>query len=220
MCRRRIPSLLLTTCCLAGLPGWAQRAAVAPIAPKVTTVLPVATARQGISLTAQPRPTAPGPSSAAAVARPLDAPGPLVLLNSSIVIDFATPGLNPNDIDKLMIYKGNNVPPQWRPLAAYGIIDITMKKRAKLKPTSRTLAQIGRSLGLSGTISYAINGLSTLETKLRIANDAIGRIDIKRATASSPDVLVDIRIINRIPPPPAPDPSGKPRIMIRGTASL
>ncbi|MDO7845509.1 hypothetical protein Q5H92_04005 [Hymenobacter sp. M29] len=95
-----------------------------------------------------------------------------------------------------------------------------MKRKAKLKVTSRTLAQLGRSLALSGTVSYAINGMPVAETKLRIANDAIARIDITRAVGSSSDVLVDVRITNRTPPPPAPDPSGKPRIMIRGTASL
>ncbi|WP_201982358.1 hypothetical protein [Hymenobacter rubidus] len=213
-----IPSLLLTTCCLAWLPGMAQPAAVAPIAPKLATVSPDAPARQGVAVTPPPPDARPVP--AAALVRPAATPGPLVLLNSSIVIDLTNPAINPNDIDKLRIYKGADAPPQWRPLTAYGIIDITMKRKAKLKVTSRTLARIGRSLALSGTISYAVNGMPVAWTDLRIANDAIARIDITRAVASGSDVLVDVRISNHIPPPPAPDPSGKPRIMIRGTALL
>ncbi|MDO7849977.1 hypothetical protein [Hymenobacter convexus] len=213
-----IPSLLLTTCCLAWLPSMAQPAAVAPIAPKLATVLPDAPVHQSVAVTPQPPDARPAP--AAALVRPVAAPGPLVLLNSSIVIDLTNPAINPNDIDKLRIYKGADAPPQWRPLTAYGIIDITMKRKAKLKVTSRSLAQIGRSLALLGTISYAVNGMPVAGTDLRIANDAIERIDITRAAASSLDVLVDIRIINRIPPPLPPDPSGKPRILIRGTASL
>ena len=126
----------------------------------------------------------------------------------------------PNDIEKLAVYKGVNTPWKWRSLTDNGIIDITLKDKNKAKLETKTLAQIGKWLQLSGPVSYSINGMPVGESDLRIATVAIGEVKVTRGTPTALNTLVNIQIAHLTPPPPAPDPSGKPRIMIRGTASL
>ena len=217
-----IPSLLLTTCCLAGLPGLAQRAAVAPIAPKVATVLPTAPAYQGVAIDPSATSRSASPSGPKTTSyRPAAQPDPLYILNSQVIIGNGLQEILPNDIEKLAIYKGGaDTPSKWRSLTEYGIISITLKAKSKTRIEAKTLAQIGKGLKLEGPVSYLINGMPVGEADLRIATAAIGEVKVMRATPTNSTTLVNIQIAHYTPLPPAPDPSGKPRIMIRGTASL
>lgn len=221
MRRHWISSLLLTTCCLAGLPGLAQRAAVAPIAPRVVPVLPIAPAYQDVAVDPAAASRSASPSGPKATRyQPPSQPDPLFILNSQVIIGNGL-DIMPNDIEKLYVYKGGpDTPRKWRSLTTYGIIDITLKDKSKTKLETRTLAQIGKWLRLEGPVSYSINGMPVGESDLRIANVAIGEVKVTRPTATVPTTSVDIQIAHHTPPPPAPDPSGKPRIMIRGTAAL
>ena len=127
----------------------------------------------------------------------------------------------PNDIEKLEVYKGGpDTPQKWRSLVQHGIIDFTLKDAKKARMNTRTLAEIGEWLQVSGPVSYSINGMPEGETDLRIATVAIGDVKVTRPMATVPTTSVDIQIAHHTPPLPAPDPSGKPRIMIRGTAGL
>jgi hypothetical protein len=213
---------LLTTYCLAWLPSVAQPAAVAPIAPKLATELPAAPTYQGVAVdpTAAGRSASPsGPKTT--YCQPASQPDPLYILNSQVVIDNSFLNIKPDDIEKLYVYKGGpDTPRQWRSLAHYGIIDIILKDKRKARLETKTLAQIGKWLQLSGPVNYSINEMPVGKADLRIATAAIGEMKVTRATPATPTTRVNIQISHHTPPPPAPDPSGKPRIMIRGTASL
>jgi hypothetical protein len=222
MRRHWISSLLLTTCCLAGLPGLAQRAAVAPIAPRVVPVLPIAPAYQGVAVdpTAASRSASPSEPNTMHY-QPVLQPDPLYILNSQVIIGNGLRNIMPNDIEKLYVYKGGpDTPWKWRSLTNYGIIDITLKDKRQTWLETKTLAQIGKGLQLKGSVSYFINGMPVGESDLRIATAAIGEVKVTRATPTVPTTQVNIQLARYTPPPLAPDPSGKPRIMIRGTASL
>ncbi|MBJ6110260.1 hypothetical protein JAO73_14650 [Hymenobacter sp. BT523] len=200
--------LLLAACCLAWLPSRAQRAAVAPLVPKATELQPVLGPRP---------PAAPNPPTVTYHPKPASLPDPLFLLNSMIIIDNGFLGIKPTDISKLYVYKGADAPRKWRSLSTHGIIDIVLKDASNAGPKTRTLAEIGQGLGLAGPVSYLINGMAVSDTDLHIAAQSIGEVKVMAAGETT---LVDVQIIHRPPVPPAPDPSGKPRIMIRGTAAL
>lgn len=215
-----ISSLLLTTCCLAGRPILAQPAAVTPLAPKVATALPTAPVYQGVAVepaVGSHSATPSGPKTTHY--RPFSQPDPLYILNSKVIIGNGLLDIMPNDIEKLDVYKGGaDTPQKWRTLTHYGIISITLKEKAKVRFEAKTLAQISKGVQVSGPVSYSINGMPVGEVDLRIATAAIEEVKVTRPTAAT--TLVNIQITHYTPPPPAPDPSGKPRIMIRGTASL
>ncbi|WP_169515119.1 hypothetical protein [Hymenobacter norwichensis] len=139
-------------------------------------------------------------------------PQPLFLLNSEVVI--APDGIQPAEIKKVMVYKSHNAPAQWRELVTYGIIDITPKQKIKVK--SRTLAAIGKDLGVSGPVRYTINAMPVADANLRIALDAIGEINLMRTTESAVTTVA----INVRPAKPGAlrqDPPGT--IYIRGLAA-
>ncbi len=216
----QIASLLLTICCLAGRSGLAQRAAVAPLVPRAPAVLPPVPVVDVLG--APPARSSAPPATVAAVPRPaVVVPGPLFILNSSVIIDNDLAGINPDEIQQLRVYKGPSAPPgAWRSLTTYGIIDITPKKKGRAQVKSRTLAEIGQLFGAPAPVRYSINGMPVSEASIRVANASIGEVKLTRAATPGAVTWVDIQITHRTPPPPAPDPSGKPRIMIRGTASL
>ena len=137
-------------------------------------------------------------------------PQPLFILDAEVIIGPDFPGIQPHDIEKLIVYKDKNTPWQWRNLATNGIIDITLTQKMKLK--SRSFADLGKGLGLAGPIVYTVNGMLVAEPSLRIAVDAIGEIKITRA-ASATTVAISVRS----PKPSPPAPPGT--IRIRGLAS-
>lgn len=142
-------------------------------------------------------------------------PQPLFLLNSEVIIAPDLAGLQPTEIKNVTVYKGQDAPAQWRDLVTFGIIDITSKQKIKFK--SRTLAAIGKDLGLSGPMRYTINAMPVADASLRIALDAIGEIKITRATPEAPAATVAISIRLPKPGPPRQDPPGT--IYIRGVAA-
>jgi hypothetical protein len=203
--------LMISGCLLVARTGRAQKAAIPPItprAPSVQRLLPHI--QQALS---QPS-GQPAPPSAL-VARPAPVvPGPLVILNSTTIISTQLSGISPQDIKSLAVYNGVDVPREWRSLATYGIIDITLKKKHHLQLKTRTLAEIGDLLGVEGPVGYSVNGMPVAEPTLRIAADAIGEIKVTHATAAAPITLVNVLIARPIPPPQPPG-----TIRIRGVAS-
>jgi hypothetical protein len=201
----------------------AQHPAILPIAPVVPRVQPAAPVLRGVDIVPFPAAQSASPTQSEDIVyqQPVPRPDPLYILNSAVIIDNSFRNIMPNDIAKLDVYKGGpDTPWQWRSLTANGIISITLKDKRKVQMQTKTLAQIGKWLHVSGPVSYSINGMPVGESDLRIATVAIGEMKVTRATAAAPTTSVNIQIAHHIPPPPAPDPSGKPRIMIRGTAAL
>ncbi len=139
-------------------------------------------------------------------------PEPLYLLNSSVIVgDGFLSGINPKDIKDIKIYKGAaDAPWPWRNLTAHGIVDLAIPIRVQ----SRTFAQLGRWLKLTGPVGYLVNGLPVADSGLRIAPGAIAEIQITRATPAAPGTTVAIRTAKA---PPRDYPPGT--ILIRGTAA-
>ena len=215
----RITHLLLTAVgCLAGHLGWAQRAAVAPLAP----VLPIArpTPSQGVPLLdgrqsgmQLPRLSSASAATTAPAARPA-LPEPTYLLNSQIIIGGSgLSGINPHDIAALHVYKDAEAPAQWRSLTEHGIIDITLKPGVKLKLKTKSLAAIRRQAKATGLVSFKLNGLRLEDTSLRIAKAAIAGLDVLRDESGT---VINIRLAP-FKPFPRHDPPGT--IYIRGVAS-
>lgn len=152
-------------------------------------------------------------------ARNLASPRPLVLLNSRLIIGLdGMSGLNPENIEKISIYKGGNypgavAPAQWRSLATNGIIDVTLKHKVRLK--SQSLAQLGHHLRAKEPVSYTINGLPAASGTLRIATEAIEEIKLVRTLAGT---TLSVRVYSVSNQPTKTHPPGT--IMIRGAASL
>ena len=173
-----ISKMLLGTvlCCGISQLSVAQRPApeppLAPVQPRVQKPVPV------VPLLADndTKPTAEPPW----VASPR--PQPLFLLNAEVII--SPDGVSPAQIKKIMVYKGQDAPAQWRELVTYGIIDVTPKQKIKLK--SRTLASIGKDFNLSELVRYTVNAMPVANANLRIALDAIDEIRVTRATPETP----------------------------------
>lgn len=217
-----INNLLLVCCCLAARPSLAQRTAISPIAPIAPIAQPVAPPLRGGDIGPLPagQHVLPG-QPATTYQRPAPQPDPLYILNGTVVIDNSFLNIQPNDIAKLEVYKGGpDTPWKWRSLTTNGIINITLKDKPKARMKTRTLTEIGEWLHVAGPVSYSINGMPVGEADLRIATVAIGEVKVTRATAAMPTTSVNVQIAHHTPPLPASDPSGKPRIMIRGTAAL
>lgn len=196
--------------------GQAQRADLTPLQPLPR--LPAAP-DQVVRRPVAPVLTSP-PASAPVVARQQ---GPLYLLNSRLLI--GTDGLgkiNPQDIDKLVVYKGTSnsataTPTQWRGLDANGIVAITLKKHVKRRLKSQSLAQLGRHLQAQGPVSYTINGLPAASGALRIATASITEINlVPTLSGTTVGVWLGGGPSQPTPTPTKTYPPGT--IMIRGTA--
>ena len=201
--------------CFVGRLGLAQRSAVSAIAPRRVTARPVAPAvLLGIEIQSGSQPaTATHPRTAPAARPFVSVPEPLYVFNSSVIVGGnVLSGINPRDIKELTIYKGPiDAPWRWRGLAARGIIDFHIPTKVK----SKTFAQLGRWLKLTGPVSYLVNGLPVAEPNLRIAPAAIAEIQITRGTTTS-GTVVNIRTAG-LKPIPSEAPPGT--IWIRGTAA-
>ncbi|MDB5271439.1 MAG: hypothetical protein JWP58_4479 [Hymenobacter sp.] len=195
----------------------AQRAAVEPVTPRMPAVQPSGPMQSALP---NQQPVAQVFAPTVRPVRPQAIPAPLILLNSSIIIDESFLGVSAQEIGSLMVYKGGTAPLQWRALAAHGIIDVSLKSKRAGKVKSQTLADVGKRLKLTGPVRYSVNGMPTTDTSLRIASQSIGDVKVTPATADNPLTLIDIQTARRIVPPSAVPASGPPRIMIRGTASL
>ncbi|MBO0357957.1 hypothetical protein J0X19_08380 [Hymenobacter sp. BT186] len=127
---------------------------------------------------------------------------------------IAPDGIQPAEIERLMVYKGQDAPAQWRELVTYGIIDITPKQKIKVRSSS--LATVGKKLGVLGLVRYTINAMPVADANLRIALDAIGEIKITRAMEST---VTTVAISVRPPKPSAPRQEPPGTIYIRGLAA-
>jgi len=208
----RCLSPLVLALSLAAQPSQAQSTDLIPLLP----VRPRMPAAPGEVVVCQPTPLAlaQAPSTAPVGARQ---PGPLVLLNSRLLVGLGgLSDLNPQDIEKIVLYKGQNsgavTPAQWRGLDANGIIAVTLKRKLRLK--SQSLTQLGRYLQAKGPVSYTINGLPAASGTLRIANEAIEELKVLRTITGS---TLSVRVYSLGSQPAKTYPPGT--IMIRGTAS-
>lgn len=197
---------------LAARPGQAQRTSLIPLLP----VRPRMPAASGAVVV---RPPSPPALAQAIVTAPVGTrqPGPLVLLNSRVLVGLGgLSDLNPQDIEKIVLYKGQNsgtsTPAQWRSLDANGIIAVTLKRKLRLK--SRSLTQLGRYFQAKEPVNYTINGLPVANGTLRIANEAIEELNVLRTLTGS---TLSVRVYSLGSQPAKTYPPGT--IMIRGTAN-
>lgn len=214
--------LLAAVGCLAGHLGQAQQAPVAPLVPVTSVVAPPRLAA-GVEVQTK-RPAAPTPSATAPQNRPV-IPEPVVILNGGYLTGMNALGtLNPQQIDKLEIYKSGGGPVQWRSLTAPGIISITLKSKPKLKLKAKSLAAIRRSLKLRGPARFEFNGAPIQDESLQIITSTIAGLDVTRATpGTAAEAVVNIRSV----PSKRTGPQGVPAqsaiyppgtIIIRGLA--
>lgn len=211
----RYAGLLLLALCLSARPGQAQKTDLSPLLPVRPQALLPATLGQAIGR--RPAPPVPDrPSAPATTAAGARQPSPLLVLNSRLITGMGgLSEINPRDIEKIVIYKGypgDATPAQWRSLAANGIIDMTLKKKIRLK--SQSLAQLGRHLKVRGPIGYSINGQPATSSALRIATEGIEELKLARTGAGT---TVGVWLLQSSSKPTPPHPPGT--IMIRGTAS-
>lgn len=210
-----IASLLLATGCLAGYPSQAQQAPVAPLAP-VTSV--VAVPRLGLEV--EPQQKQPATSAPTATTPPQRRPTisePVIILNGRYLMGMNALGaINPQQIDRIEIYRLDSGPVQWRTLAEPGIMSITMKAKPRLKLKARSLTAIKRGLGLRGPVSFEFNGAPIQDESLQIATSEIAGLDVTQATPG----IVDKAVVNirSVPYKPAPNHYPPGTIMIRGLA--
>lgn len=197
--------LLAVTCCFAGRLSSAQQVAI----PLLVSKVPLVT-----------EPAIPPAAPAASSVVPLPAKrylhpsnqvlqSPLVLLNSRFIIGWGfLQTVEVISIEKVMVYKGQDTPLPWRILAANGVVDITFKKKMRVK--SWTFTKLGHRLGLQGPICYFINDLPMADGNLRIARQAIGEVKVARVAAGS------ILSVKTLEAPAKNYPFGT--IMLRGIA--
>jgi len=209
---------LVASCCVSQL-STAQRMPIEPLTPvqphvqlrrpspnpehgnwKSGTRLPAGT-------TAQPASPASGVAQAA-----ISRAQPLFLLAGELIIAPDFSGIQPDEIEKLRVYKGKDAPRQWRDLAAHGIIDITLKQKKKLK--SRSLADVSKGLGLTGPVTYTVNDMPVADPSLRIAVGAIGQVNVTQSDLIGEATRLAISI--KPPKPSPPHPPGT--ILLRGMA--
>lgn len=187
----------------------AQRAAIAPLAPVVSSVtapplgLPLdfntpswVTTRPSIVVLDRP----------SSIARPQ----PVFLLNSRLIIGGGLGQLNPQDITDIKVYKGADAPAKWRSLTTNGIIAITLKPHTKPTFKTKSLVAIGRELKLRGTVAYQLEGLPIEDLNLRVAAADIARLDTQ-PTATGTVVNIHLAV-----PLPVAHPPGT--ILIRGAS--
>ncbi len=206
--------LLATAGYLAGQPAWAQRAAVAPLAPLPPVVRPMSSTAQllGVPVDTQPRREARTTIFQERLTARRSSPEPIYLLNSHFIINELV-SINPRDIADIHVYKGADAPVQWRSLTEHGIIDITLKPGVRLKLKSKSLAAIRRQAKVSGPVSFQLNGLRLEDSSLRIGA-AIAGLDVSHSDGTT---VINIRLAPPLPSPPRHDPPGT--IYIRGVAS-
>ena len=208
-------SLLLTaTSCLVGHLGWAQQAPIAPMAPVAPVVAPP---RSDLGAKIQTKPLAAlaPPATKPQQDRPV-IPEPVVILNGRYLTGMSALGaINPQQIDKVEIYKPGNGPVQWRSLTTPGILSLTLKAKPKLKVKARSLAVIKRRLGLHGPVRFELNGAPIQDESLQIITDSIAGFDVTQATPGTAETVVNIRLAPHNPNPIVHPPG---TIMIRGVS--
>lgn len=124
--------------------------------------------------------------------------------------------MNPQQIDRIEVYRIDSGPVKWRTLAEPGIMSITMKAKPRLKLKARSLVAIKRGLGLRGPVRFEFNGAPIQDESLQIATSEIAGLDVTQATPGTADkTVVNIR---SVPYKPAVHHYPPGTIMIRGLA--
>ena len=137
-------------------------------------------------------------------------PEPFYLVNSTIIMNGTFTTINPDDIESISIYKGQDGPPDLKNLDFTGIVAVEYKKKIKSQP----LAELAKKLGVSGPLIFALNGhpLPPESIKnLRIVLAGIAQFHLTLPTAEAPATRIDIWTI----PPEEPE-YPRETIMIRG----
>lgn len=201
--------VFLLAACGSASSALAQRTAIAPLAPVVSSIaVPPLSLPLDFNTPSQVT-TRP---SILVLDRPSRAvqPQPVFLLNSRLIIGGGLGQLNPTDIADIKVYKGSDAPAKWRSLTTNGIIAITLKSHTKPKFKTKSLVAIGRELKLRGTIAYQLEGLPIEDLNLRVAAADIARLDTQQ-TATGTVVNIHLAV-----PPPVVHPPGT--ILIRGAS--
>jgi hypothetical protein len=124
--------------------------------------------------------------------------------------------INPQQIDRIEVYKIDSGPVKWRTLAGPGIMSITMKAKPRLKLKARSLVAIKRELGLHGPVRFEFNGAPIQDESLQIATSEIAGLDVIQTTPGTADkTVVNIRSVLYKPAVHHYPPG---TIMIRGLA--
>lgn len=212
----QVASLLFTVAsCLAGHLGWAQRAAVAPLAPLPPAV---ASPASGLGVEIQTKQSAASTLTAVILKqdRPV-IPEPVIILNGRYLSGMNGLGIiKPQQIAKIDIYKQGEGPMQWRSLTVPGIVSLTLKAKPKLKIKAKSLAVLKRRLRLHGPVQFELNGTPIQDESLQIVNETIAGFDVTPATSdTAAKTVVNIRLV---PYKPAPHDYPPGTIMIRGLA--
>jgi hypothetical protein len=140
----------------------------------------------------------------------------LYLLSNELIIDGTMlSAVNPQNIKHMEVYKGSDAPRKWRSLTTYGIINITLKEKKKVK--SQTFSELARKLGVSDPVQYTLNGMPVAaDVNLRIARECVGEVTVLPVAPATSVTTVVIRLRPSPPRPPRHDAPGT--IYIRGAA--
>jgi len=127
---------------------------------------------------------------------PYQIPDPIIIINSTIIANGFFDRLDPMDIKELFIYRESNTPSLLRnlTLAGVGIVAITYDKPV----VSHSFTGIARQQGVRGPFRVVLNG-QTLDAAqvatLRIAPEAIGQVQVTRATSGTAEALMTIKLV-------------------------
>jgi hypothetical protein len=210
-------TLLLTAAsCLIGHLGWAQQAPIAPLAPAAPVVAPPVS-NLGVKVETK-QSAAPASTAATPPQRQPAIPDPVFLINGRYLGgNGVLSTINPQEIDKIEVYKQGGGPAQWRSLTAPGIMSITLKAKPKVKLKARSLATIKRGLGLHGPVQFEFNGAPIQDESLQIVTSAIAGLDVTQPAPGTADkTVVNIRSTPFKPTKPQEAPA-QPEVHPPGT---
>ncbi|NML67744.1 hypothetical protein HHL22_21290 [Hymenobacter sp. RP-2-7] len=205
---------LLAAASLLAQAGYAQHAPVAPLAPAKVAVQPAASA-EALGRPVPPRAAAEAGLAAMPAgnqARPV-MPQPLYLANSCIIVGSSLNTINPQSIENIVVYKGEDIPVRWRTATANGVIDLTLKPGVKIRSVS--LARLKRRQHLTGPVRFELDGRPLADTSLRIATAAIQELVMGAADNSGAGKVLNIKLVPWNSEPSKHQPG---TILIRGVA--
>jgi hypothetical protein len=161
---------------------------------------------------------APASTAATPAQRQSAIPDPVYLINGHYIGGSGVLStINPQEIDKIEVYKQGSGPAQWRSLTTPGILSITLKAKPKVKLKARSLAGIKRGLGLHGPVQFEFNGAPIQDESLQIVTSAIAGLDVTQPAPGTADkTVVNIRSTAYKPTKPQAAPA-QPEVHPPGT---
>ncbi|MBX0291605.1 hypothetical protein K3G63_14235 [Hymenobacter sp. HSC-4F20] len=118
---------------------------------------------------------------------------PLYIINSHIIGNGLVAQLNPADITKVVVYKPGSTPGSVGTLASTGILALSYTGWV----ASRSFAKIGRMHGVRRPFRVVLNGTPLNDEQiatLRIAPQAIGRLQVTPATSETAETTISIQL--------------------------